>query len=357
MRICNVVSAWNQWSVFRNLDENHVFFHSFVRGRWAYGKNAILELECAFYLTFGTFLEVCIRFFFTFAISSCVKPAGIIVQVQEICWTVTKRIDSSCSVRCHALHDCHQTWSFQQAPSSKLINMRCGWALPSQCVGSTQLGFRSGHLWLSCVIAAENFNDVQLQRCHYTPPHPTHPPQPHALRSIQHVCNFNDVITPHPTHPPQPHVLRSIQHVCNFNDVITPHPTHPPQPHMSRSIQHVCNFNDVITPHPTHPPQPHMLRSIQHVCNFNDVITPRPTHPPQPHVLRSIQHVCNFNDVFTPHPTPPTQPNPRDRREGKCIDPTVYSGRSTFRNASLRPTGAKNKQTRAQKPLNTAHLS
>ena len=44
------------------------------------------------------------------------------------------------------------------------------------------------------------------------------------------MCNFNDVITPHPTHPPQPHVLRSIQHVCNFNDVFTPHPTHPPNP-------------------------------------------------------------------------------------------------------------------------------
>ena len=63
MRICNVVLAWNQWSVFRNLDENHAFFHSFVRGHSAYGKNAILELECAFYLTFGTFLEVCIVFF------------------------------------------------------------------------------------------------------------------------------------------------------------------------------------------------------------------------------------------------------------------------------------------------------
>ena len=31
MRICNVVLAWNQWSVFRNLDGNHAFFHSFVR--------------------------------------------------------------------------------------------------------------------------------------------------------------------------------------------------------------------------------------------------------------------------------------------------------------------------------------
>ena len=67
-----------------------------------------------------------------------------------------------------------------------------------------------------------------------------------------------------------------------------------------------------------------------------------PTHPPNPtHVLRSIEHVCNFNYVITPHP--PTQPNPRDRREGKCIETTVYSGRSTFGNASLRPTGAKNK--------------
>ena len=142
-----------------------------------------------------------------------VKPAGIIVQVQEICWTVTKRIDSSCSVRCHALHDCHQTWSFQQAPSSKLINMRCGWALPSQCVGSTQLGFRS----------------------------------------IQHVCNFNDVITPHPTHPPQPHVLRSIQHVCNFNDVITPHPTHPnPTCYVASNMCATSRMSLHPTP-PTHP--------------------------------------------------------------------------------------------------------
>ena len=69
-RIFNVVLAWNQLSVYRNLDENHAFFHSFVGGHWAYGKNGILELECAFYLTFGTFLEVCIRFFFTFALSS-----------------------------------------------------------------------------------------------------------------------------------------------------------------------------------------------------------------------------------------------------------------------------------------------
>ena len=44
------------------------------------------------------------------------------------------------------------------------------------------------------------------------------------------MLKFKDVITPHPTHPPQPHVLRSIQHVCNFNDVFTPHPTHPPNP-------------------------------------------------------------------------------------------------------------------------------
>ena len=71
MCICNVVLAGNQWSVFRNLDEDHAFFHSFVREHWAYGKNAILELECVFYLTFETFLEVCIRFFFfTCAVSS-----------------------------------------------------------------------------------------------------------------------------------------------------------------------------------------------------------------------------------------------------------------------------------------------
>ena len=157
-----------------------------MRGHWAYGKNAILELECAFYLTFGTFLEVCIRFFFTFAVFSCVKPAGIIVQVQEICWTVTKRIESSCSVRCHALHDCHQTWFFQQPPSSKLINMRCGWALPSQCVGSKQLGFRSSTTSLhptppthpnpTCYVAS-NMCATSRMSLHPTPPTPSPTPR------------------------------------------------------------------------------------------------------------------------------------------------------------------------------------
>ena len=101
--------------------------------------------------TFGTFLEVCIRFFFHLCRIFMRKASWNHCSSSRNFWTVTKRIDSSCSVRCHALHDCHQTWSFQQAPSSKLINMRCGWALPSQCVGSTQL------------------------ECHYTPPRPPTP--------------------------------------------------------------------------------------------------------------------------------------------------------------------------------------
>ena len=45
-------------------------------------------------------------------------------QIQKICWSVTKRIDSSCSVRCHALHDCQQTWSFQQSSSSKCASAK-----------------------------------------------------------------------------------------------------------------------------------------------------------------------------------------------------------------------------------------
>ena len=193
MRICNVVLAWNRWSVFRNLDENHAFFHSFVRGHWAYGKNAILELECAFYLTFGTFLEVCIRFFFfTFTVSSCVKPAGIIVQVQEIC--------------------------FIHLHSPDPLRVQPKWQKMSGLLNSTNT---------KAIKGTSNMCATSTMSLHPTPPTP---PQPHVLRSIQHVCNFNDVFTPHPTHPPQPHVLRSIQHVCNFNDVITPHPTHPPNP-------------------------------------------------------------------------------------------------------------------------------
>ena len=64
-----------------------------------------------------------------------------------------------------------------------------------------------------------------------------------------------------PTHPPQPHVLRSIQHVCNFNDVITPHPTHPPTTHpnpMCYVASNMCATSTMSlhpTP-PTHPTQP-----------------------------------------------------------------------------------------------------
>ncbi len=63
---------------------------------------------------------------------------------------------------------------------------------------------------------------------------------------------------------------------------------------------------------------------------------------------------CATN-VNTSHPTPP-QPrvtmyvaanprgNLRDRRAGKRIFCSVYNGRNTLARASLRPTGAKNKQ-------------
>ena len=126
-----------------------------------------------------------------------------------------------------------------------------------------------------------------------------------------------------------------------------------------RNIQHVCNFNDVITPHPTHPPQPHVLRSIQHVCNFNDVFTPHPTHPPQPHVLRSIQHVCNFNDVFTPHPThPPNPTHVTGVKENAWIPPfTVGEARSeTRRYVRLEPT-TNAMETRKRKQNKTINLA
>ena len=181
----------------------------------------------------------------------------------------TRNLLDRCSVRCHALHDCHQTWSFQQAPSSKLINMRCGWALHSQCVCST----------------------MSL--------HPTPPTHPNPTCYVASNMCATSTMSLHPTPPTHPNPTCYVA---------------------SNMCATLCNFNDVFTPHPTHPPQPHVLRSIQHVCN-----------------IVQLQR-C----LYTP-PHPPTQPNPRDRREGKCIDPTVYSGQSTFRNASLCPTGAKNK--------------
>ena len=87
----------------------------------------------------------------------------------------------------------------------------------------------------------------------------------------------------------------------------------------------------------------YVLCSIQHVCNFNDVITPRPTHPPgHPNPTCYVASNMCATSTMSLHPTPPTHPT-QPTWEGKCIDPTVDSGRSTFRNASLRPTGAENK--------------
>ena len=195
-------------------------------------------------------------FFLTFAVSSCVKPAGIIVQIQEICWTVTKRIDSSCSVRCHALHDCHQTWSFQQAPSSNLINMRCGWALPSQCVGSTQLGFRSGHLWLSCVIAADNSK------------------------------TFNDVITPHPTHPPtHPNPTCYVASSMCATSTMSLHPTPPTHPNPTCYVASNMCATSTMSLHPTPPTHPNPTCYVaSNMCATSTMSlhpTP-PTHPTQP---------------------------------------------------------------------------
>ena len=64
---------------------------------------------------------------------------------------------------------------------------------------------------------------VQVQRCHYTPPHPT---QPHVWRSIKHACKFNDVITPHPT-PPNP--TCDVASNMRASSTMSLHPT-PPHP-------------------------------------------------------------------------------------------------------------------------------
>ena len=164
MRICNVALAWNQWSVFRNLDENHAFFHSFVRGHWAYGKHAILELECAFYLTFGTFLDVCIRFFFTFAVSSCVKPAGTIVQDQEI-----KKNSCVASTMCTSV----------LTQDSCVASTMCTSVLTQDsCVASTMCTSVQTLPRVDvkgCMSSGNIGTDAQVQGCHYTPPHPPTP--------------------------------------------------------------------------------------------------------------------------------------------------------------------------------------
>ena len=303
MRICNVVLAWNQWSVFGNLDDNHAFFHSFVRAHWAYGKNAILELECAFYLTFGTFLEVCIRFFF------------------HLCRIFMRKASWNHCSSSRNLLDCDQGHWLELLSTLPCFCMAvtkpCVYWHKNSCVTSTMCA--SVLTQDSCVTSTMCYKCTDTRQLRSIN-HVYKCTDTRQLRSInhvykctdtRHVCNFNDVITPHPTHPPQPHVLRSIQHVwqlqrCHYT------PPHPPHPNPTCYVASNMCATSTMSLHPTPPthPNPTCYVASQHACNFNDVITPHPTHPPQPHVLRSIQHVCNFNDVITPPPHPPT-PTPR----------------------------------------------
>ena len=183
---------------------------------------------------------------------------------------MTKRIDSSCSVRCHALHDCQQTWSFQQSSSSKFASARnviIPGSSPTSCVASNM-----------CASA----RDVII---------------PDQLRSIQHVCKCKECYHPRPVawHPTCvqvqgmlssptscvasnmcasarnviiPDQLRSIQHVCRCKECYHPIPPHPPTPTVAQH-QTCVHVQRMLTSHPT-PPQPQLLRSIKHVFMCNE---------------------------------------------------------------------------------------
>ena len=129
----------------------------------------------------------------------------------------------------------------------------------------------------------------------------------------------------HPTPPTQPqsHMLRSINHVCNFKDVITCHYIPPPHPNPNPTCyvaSTMCATSKmslhVITSHPPTQPQSHILRSINHVCNFKDVITchyippPLPNPNPTCYVASTMCATSKMSlHVITSHPPPPN-PNP-----------------------------------------------
>ena len=219
MCICNVALAWNQWSVFRNLDENHAFFHSFVRGHWAYGKHAILELECAFYLTFGTFLDVCIRFFFTFAVSSCVKPAGTIVQDQEIKKKQLRSINH--------VYKCTDT---RQLRSINHVY---------KCTDTRQL--RS----INHVYKCTNTSTGRRQRMH-------------VLRQYRYRCSSSRMSL-HPTPPTHPNPTCYVASNTCATSTMSLHPTPPTHPNPTCYVASNMCATSTMSLHPTpptHPTQP-----------------------------------------------------------------------------------------------------
>ena len=143
---------------------------------------------------------------------------------------------------------------------------------------------------------------VQLQRCHYIPP-----PQSHMLRSINHVCNFKDVITSHPPPKPKPtcYVASTMCATSKMSlHVIT---SHPPQPNPNPACYVASTM--CATSKMSLQPQSHMLRSINHVCNFKDVITSHPS-PPNPNPTCYVASTMCATSKMSLHPTPPPNPNP-----------------------------------------------
>ena len=106
--------------------------------------------------------------------------------------------------------------------------------------------------------------------------------------------------------------------------------------------------------HPTPTTHPNPTCYVASNMCATSTMSLHPTPPTHPNPTCYVASNMCATSTMSLHPTPPIHPNPRDRREGKCTDPTVYSGRSTFRNASLRPTGANNKPSKgiAQTPTN-----
>ena len=77
-----------------------------------------------------------------------------------------------------------------------------------------------------------------------------------------------------------PHMLRSVNHVCKFNDVTTPNPHPNPTCYVASNM---C-ASSTMSLHPT-PPQPRMLRSTKHVCKIKTRNINRET-------CTSVRHTC-----------------------------------------------------------------
>ena len=357
MRICNVVLAWNQWSVFRNLDENQCDF--------GIGMCILPHIRHVFRGLHSVF--------FTFAVSSFVKPAGIIVQVQEICWAVTKRIDSSCSVQINVHSSdvpvtklpqvtaecvwhskaiyfsksasfqtntdrhCCAEWSCHMAARSMTwCRSKGSWI--SYCCQSCATGGSGMPMALTSMryvrdnkmefIARESAGTWKQPRSQWkTFLWATDNRIANKMSGLLHSPSFAERVCNILLHSPSFawSIVRATEMTKNVRAAkFTKHKND------QRNIQHVCNFNDVITPHPPTHPNP-TCYVASNMC-ATSTMSLHPTPPTHPNPTCYVASNMCATSTMSLHPTPPTQPNPRDRRGGKCMDPTVYSGRSTFRN-------------------------